>query len=153
MMTVRSLAIRTPAAVAGDATGAALQAHDMYSTALKNAGGNHAKAVAMLQQASKPPEPAPTNTPAQNPQTKPRPPAVEKPAYVPPADSPAGKAAANRAAQEFQSMQKIQATKDAALAAIQSGDPAAADAVRGMPGFMSLPREQKAQIQKIIFGR
>lgn len=79
--------------------------------------------------------------------------AIEKPAYSPPANSPAGKAAANRAAKQLESMQKMQATKDAALAAIQSGDPMAADAVRGMPGFLSLPTEQKAQIQKIIFGR
>lgn len=75
------------------------------------------------------------------------------PSYVPPAESPAGKAAANRMQLQVQSMQRIQETKNAALAAIQSGDPVAADAVRGMPEFMALPTEQKVQIRKIIFGR
>jgi hypothetical protein len=55
---VRALALGTPAAKAGDTTGAVLQAYTIYTTALKNSGGDHTKAVAMLQQAINPPKPA-----------------------------------------------------------------------------------------------
>jgi hypothetical protein len=48
LMTVRSLAMSMPAAFEGDATGAALQAHDRYTKALKAAGGSHEKAAQLL---------------------------------------------------------------------------------------------------------
>lgn len=77
--------------------------------------------------------------------------------YTPPADSPAGKAQASREAARTASMeqeaQRIKAVTDAASAAIASGDPAAAQAVQSMPGFGTLPLEQKAQIRRIVFGR
>lgn len=77
--------------------------------------------------------------------------------YTPPADSPAGKAQALREAARTASMeqeaQRIKAVTDAASAAIASGDPAAAQAVQSMPGFGTLPLEQKAQIRRIVFGR
>jgi hypothetical protein len=162
MMTVRALALGTPAAKEGDAMGAALQAHSIYAAALKNAGGDHAKAVAMIQQALKPPAAPPQGPqgsapPAQEPTNRSgnaAPAAKNKPTpYVPPEGSPAAKAAARREELRVQSMQRIQAVSDAADAAIKSGDPVAADAVRGTPEFMSLPREKKEQIRKVIFGR
>ena len=77
--------------------------------------------------------------------------------YTPPPDSPAGKAQASREAARTASMeqeaQRIKAVTDAASAAIASGDPAAAQAVQSMPGFGTLPLEQKAQIRRIVFGR
>lgn len=77
--------------------------------------------------------------------------------YTPPADSPAGKAQASREAARTASMEqearRIKAVTDAASAAIASGDPAAAQAVQSMPGFGTLPLEQKAQIRRIVFGR
>ena len=77
--------------------------------------------------------------------------------YTPPADSPAGKAQAAREAARTASMkqeaQRIKAVTDAASAAIASGDPAAAQAVQSMPGFGTLPLEQRAQIRRIVFGR
>lgn len=77
--------------------------------------------------------------------------------YVPPADSPAGKAkaareAAQKAAQQ-QQMQRIATVTAAAAAAVASKDPAAAQAVQDMPGFDSLPTAQKAEIRRIVFGR
>lgn len=77
--------------------------------------------------------------------------------YVPPADSPAGKAkAAREAAQQAsqqQQMQRIAAVTKAAAAAVASKDPAAAQAVQDMPGFDSLPTAQKAEIRRVVFGR
>ena len=77
--------------------------------------------------------------------------------YTPPADSPAGKAQAAREAARTastkQEAQRIKAVTDAASAAIAGGDPAAAQAVQSMPGFGTLPLEQKAQIRRIVFGR
>lgn len=82
---------------------------------------------------------------------------AKAPAYVPPADSPAGKAAANRDASKAVSMEKTMQTKkavtDAAASAIQSGDASAAQAAQDMDGFSALPADTKAQIRKIVFGR
>lgn len=75
------------------------------------------------------------------------------PAYMPPPDSPAGKAKASREAVAAMSVAKVQAASDAAQAAIASKDPAAAQAVQDMPGFVSLPAKQKAEIRSIVFGR
>lgn len=66
LMTVRALATRMPAAATGDAMGAALQAHTIYASALKNAGGDHTKAVQIIQQATNPQaaQPAPAGNQA-----------------------------------------------------------------------------------------
>jgi hypothetical protein len=68
LMTVRTLATRMPAAAAGDATGAAFQAHTMYTSALNSAGGDHAKAMQLIQQAINPPAAPTPMTGAANPQ-------------------------------------------------------------------------------------
>lgn len=51
---VRGLVPRMPAAQGGDTQGAVNQALTIYQTALKNAGGDHDKAVAMIRQATAP---------------------------------------------------------------------------------------------------
>jgi hypothetical protein len=51
---VRGLLPRMPAAQGGDTQGAVNQALTIYQTALKNAGGDHDKAVAMIRQATAP---------------------------------------------------------------------------------------------------
>lgn len=101
-------------------------------------------------------KPDATNS-APAPSAKARPPAQDArpaaPEYVPPPDSPAGKAKASREAAAAMSMEKVRAVSDAAQAAIASKDPAAAQAVQDMPGFVSLPAKQKAEIRSIVFGR
>lgn len=105
------------------------------------------------QEASKPD--ATSSAPA--PSAPVRPPAQDArptaPEYVPPPDSPAGKAKASREAVALMTMEKVRAVSAAAQAAIASKDPAAAQAVQDMPGFVSLPAKQKAEIRSIVFGR
>lgn len=164
MLAVRNLAMAMPSAANGDATGAAMEAYNAYTVALAKAGGDTQKAVALLQQAMNPaPAAAPTAPAASGQKSAAPPPApapatrAPAPAYEPPADSPAGRAkAAREAAREAaaaMSMAKVTAAAGAAQAAIASKDPAAAQAVQDMPGFVSLPANQKAEIRSIVFGR
>lgn len=50
LMAVRQLALFTPSAARGDSTGAALEAYNVYSNALKVSGGDQAKALGVVQQ-------------------------------------------------------------------------------------------------------
>lgn len=68
MAFVRKLALSTPEAASGDATGAALRAHKVYTVALGKTGGDHQKAVAAINQAMAPkPSPAAPAAPAGQP--------------------------------------------------------------------------------------
>ena len=58
LMAVRQLALAMPSAARGDATGAALEAYNVYTVALQKAGGDQAKAVTLIQQALRPTPPA-----------------------------------------------------------------------------------------------
>lgn len=80
---IRELMVRMPAAKAGDTQGAVNQAMAMYQIAMKNAGGDHAKAMQAIQ-ASIAPKPAPA-PPAPAPAPKPK----EKAAAPAPAKAPA----------------------------------------------------------------
>jgi len=79
------------------------------------------------------------------------------PAYVPPPGSPAAihmaRQQAMRAEQVQREAQMLEAAQSAAAAALQSGDPAQAEAAQQLPGFSALPIEQKAAIRQIVFGR
>jgi hypothetical protein len=83
--------------------------------------------------------------------------AAAKPVFTPDPNSPAGKAAAQRAAlanTQRQSAQAIaSAATAAATAAINAKNPIAASEVQSMPGFDSLPLTVKAQISAIVMGR
>ena len=50
LMAVRQLALYTPSAARGDSTGAALEAYNVYSNALKVSGGDQIKALGVVQQ-------------------------------------------------------------------------------------------------------
>lgn len=160
MLAVRNLAMSLPSAAKGDATGAAMEAYDAYTVALGKVGGDSKKAVVLLRQAMNPdPVAAPAAPAAGGQKSAALPPAPAPaarspaPAYEPPPDSPAGKAKASREAVAAMSMAKVTAAAGAAQAAIASKDPAAAQAVQDMPGFVSLPANQKAEIRRIVFGR
>lgn len=120
-----------------------------YLIAISGQGDNQSPAPA--KPGATPPAPpaptavAPTPPPPSSPTTT--------PAYEPPPDSPAGKAKAARAKAAAMSMAKVTEAADAAKAAIASKDPAAALAAQDMPGFVSLPAQQKAEIRRIVFGR
>ena len=80
-----------------------------------------------------------------------------KPAYTPPADSPAGRAAANREKVTAESNQRsaaeLQAVTDAVNAALASKDPDAAMRAQSAPGFGRLDAATKAAIFKLVNGR
>lgn len=120
-----------------------------YLIAISGQGDNQSPAPAKPG-ATPPAPPAPTAV-----ASTPPPPSspTTTPAYEPPPDSPAGKAKAARAKAAAMSMAKVTEAADAAKAAIASKDPAAALAAQDMPGFVSLPAQQKAEIRRIVFGR
>lgn len=91
-------------------------------------------------------------------------PLIERPAYIPPADSPAGRALADRAAKagaEYQSKEaaksaeatKSEAATSAAMRAIEAKDPQEAERVQSMPGYSLMDASTKAALFKIINGR
>lgn len=96
---------------------------------------------------------------------KPEPkPLIDSPPYVPPAESIAGRAAAERAAKFATQAQdkassdaadgaKAAAAKSAALAAIASKDPQEAERVQSMPGYGLMDAGTKAALFKLINGR
>lgn len=106
-------------------------------------------------------KPAPKAAPVATPGAKgaPAPVAAQgvPPAYVPPPGSPAAihmaRQQAMRAEQVQREAQMLEAAQSAAAAALQSGDPAQAEAAQQLPGFSALPIEQKAAIRQIVFGR
>ena len=85
------------------------------------------------------------------------PPSPVKEAYVPPPDSPAAKALAMRTAKaeatKLAEVTKVKEVTDAAAVALETRDPWEAQKVQEMAGFSSLPKEQKAAIQRIVFGK
>lgn len=120
-----------------------------YLIAISGRGDNQSPAPAKPG-ATPPAPPAPTSVAPTPPPPSPPP---TTPSYEPPPDSPAGKAKAARARAAAMSMAKVTEAADAAKAAIASKDPAAALAAQDMPGFVSLPAQQKAEIRRIVFGR
>lgn len=84
-----------------------------------------------------------------------------RPGYMPPSDSPAGRARARReeiasqtrAREEARRSQLAQEAGSAAQLAIESKDLASAAAVQDMPGFKFLPSEQQRAISSIVIGR
>lgn len=84
-------------------------------------------------------------------------PAPEKPGYTPPADSPAGRAAANRERAAAEVKQKaaaeLQAVTDLATQALDSKDPEAAMRAQSAPGFGRLDTATQAAIFKLVNGR
>ena len=91
-------------------------------------------------------------------------PLIERPAYIPPADSPAGRALADRAAKagaEYQSKEaaksaeatKSEAATSGAMRAIEAKDPQEAERVQSMPGYSLMDASTKAALFKIINGR
>jgi hypothetical protein len=87
-----------------------------------------------------------------------------QPAYVPPADSPAGRAAAKRQATEATQAQQEtqraeankakaeQATQEAARV-LESKDPAEAQKLQDSPLFSALPNDMKLRVRNLVFGR
>lgn len=86
-------------------------------------------------------------------------PAVEpaKPAYTPPADSPAGRAAATREKAAAGVAQKqaaeLQSASDLVTQALASKDPQAAVRAQDAPGFSRLDAATKAKIFSLVNGR
>lgn len=89
---------------------------------------------------------------------------LSQPAYVPPADSPAGRAAARRQATESsqaqQDAQRAEANKAKAEQAsqeaarvLESKDPAAAQQLQDSPLFSALPTDVKLRVRNLVFGR
>ena len=67
---LRQLALEMPSAQTGDVEGAILDAHERYQAAMKVAGGDHGKAVAIIRNKTAPgPAPAPAPGPAPAPPT------------------------------------------------------------------------------------